>query len=205
MIHEQLRPILDLTRHKALQMDRFDFNYESLEKISNFPLQQLKPFAKTPADLVRLLMEYELEKIRQIVDKEFECENAIDAMLRVSKEIAKQYHEIFPSLSPQIMANYPAEYHEQFEKRMDLVAEKIHFNLERGIAQGLYRSDLSPELISRLYLSRLIDIHNQDCFPMQSFSFNVLFYQMFESLIRSIGTPEGLVYLDKQLETHHLA
>ncbi|MBW7847248.1 MAG: hypothetical protein H3C41_04090 [Bacteroidales bacterium] len=184
-------------------MNDFDFSLESLEQIPEFPFRLLKPHARTMDDLAKLLMEYESEKIKMIVDKEFENENAIDAMLHVSKEIARQFDNIFPSLSPQIRSKFPALYHEQFQKRLEMVSERIRFNLQRGIAQGYYRSDLSVELISRLYLSRLIDIHNQDYFPPESFSFDVLFNQMFENLIRSIATPKGLAYFEKQLQAHY--
>lgn len=205
MIHEDLRPILDLTRHKALEMNSLDLSFETLGQIRDFPIDELKLFAPTTQDLVRLLLEYELEKFTDITDNnELKDINAIDAMLHVSMEIARKFNDIFPSLSPQIKIKYPAVYHEQFQKRMIVVSEKIRLNMGIGINQGMYRSDLSAELISRLYLSRLIDIHNEDFFPAESFSFEVLFNQMFESLIRSIATPEGLDYFEKQLDDRKL-
>ncbi len=205
MIHEDLRPILDLTRHKALEMNSLDLSFETLGQIRDFPIDELMLFAPTTQDLVRLLLEYELEKFTDITDNnELKDINAIDAMLHVSMEIARKFNDIFPSLSPQIKIKYPAVYHEQFQKRMIVVSEKIRLNMGIGINQGMYRSDLSAELISRLYLSRLIDIHNEDFFPAESFSFEVLFNQMFESLIRSIATPEGLDYFEKQLDDRKL-
>lgn len=205
MIHKDLRPILDLTRHKALEMNSLDLSFETLGQIRDFPIDELMLFAPTTQDLVRLLLEYELEKFTDITDNnELKDINAIDAMLHVSMEIARKFNDIFPSLSPQIKIKYPAVYHEQFQKRMIVVSEKIRLNMGIGINQGMYRSDLSAELISRLYLSRLIDIHNEDFFPAESFSFEVLFNQMFESLIRSIATPEGLDYFEKQLDDRKL-
>ncbi len=206
MIQEALRPILDLTRHKAFEMNNLDLSYESLSRIPDFPLEQLKSFSPCTEDLVRLLLEHELEKFMIIVENDDLLDkNAIDAMLYVSQEISNKFNEIFPSLSPYIKIQYPAVYHEQFEKRMQLISEKIRINLALGMNQGLYRSDLSAELISRLYLSRLIDIHNQDFFPTETFSFDVLFNQMFESLIRSIATPDGLDYFESRLNLRQTA
>ncbi len=183
-------------------MNNIDLSYELLAHIPEFPLRKLKPHAKTADELVELLLEYELENIRVIVDKEFKDENAIDDILQASQEIAKEFDNIFPSLLPQIKQKYPMLYHDQFQKRIDLISKKIRYNLDQGIAQGLYRSDFSSELISRLYLSRLIDIHNQEYFPSASFSFDVLFNQMFGNLIRSIATPKGLAHFEEQLSLY---
>lgn len=199
MIKEELRSILDLIRSKALEMNSFDLSFETLSQIPDFPIDQLHAHFSSTEDLVRLLLEYELEKFVIIVESnDLLDKNAIDAMLHVSLEISRKFNQIFPSISPQIKQKYPAVYHDQFQKRMEVISEKIRINLSIGMNQGMYRSDLSSELISRLYLSRIIDIHNQDFFPAESFSFKVLFDQMFESLIRSIATPEGLTYFEYQ-------
>jgi hypothetical protein len=42
-------------------------------------------------------------------------------------------------------------------------------HIEQGIQQGVYRQDLSVELVSRIYISRLIDIHNPDFFRQTNF------------------------------------
>lgn len=199
MIKEEIRPLLDLIRSKALEMNSFDLSSDTLSQIPDFPIEQLQQYISSTEELVQLLLEYELEKFTDIIENnDLLDKNAIDAMLHVSLEISRKFNHIFPSISPQIKQKYPAVYHDQFQKRMEVISEKIRINLNIGMNQGMYRGDLSAELISRLYLSRMIDIHNQDFFPAASFSFKVLFNQMFESLIRSIATPEGLTYYEQQ-------
>jgi len=65
----------------------------------------------------------------------------------------------------------------------------------------MYREDLSVELVARLYISRLIDIHNPDFFPPARFSFSMLFDVMFESFIRSIAKIEGIKYFEEKIKT----
>ena len=62
----------------------------------------------------------------------------------------------------------------------------------------MYRDDLSVELIARLYIRRLIDLHNPDFFPADKFSFQTLFEVMFDNFIRGIAKPEGITYYEKQ-------
>jgi hypothetical protein len=68
------------------------------------------------------------------------------------------------------------------------------------MSQGMYRPDLSTELVSRLYMSRLIDLHNPDFFPNETISFPVLFDVMFDTFIRGICTEEGKNYYEKKIK-----
>ena len=79
----------------------------------------------------------------------------------------------------------------------EFIFEQIQLNIEKGIRDGMYRSDLTTELISRLYIRRLIDLHNPEYFP-EKFSFNNLFDAMFDNFVRGIGTKEGIQYYETQ-------
>jgi len=124
--------------------------------------------------------------------------NAIDILVIVSHELAEKFYDISPSITHELKGMFPTIYHHHFEERIRFISDKIRINLTKGISQNMYRSDLSIELIARLYISRLIDIHNPDFFPPEEFSFQTLYDQMFESFIRSVATPEGLDYFEKK-------
>lgn len=205
MIQEEHKPILELIRLKVLDMKTVDLSFENLSQIPEMPIERLKQFVSSPEELVEKLLEHELGKFSDIlIDINQDSMNAIDALLKISIKISERFFEIFPSVSPQLKMRYPIPYQTQFEKRLSFVSEKIRINLREGIEQHLYRSDLSTELIARLYISRLIDIHNGELFPPATFSFEVLFNQMFESLIRSIATAEGTSYFEQRKKFYSL-
>jgi len=106
--------------------------------------------------------------------------------------------DISPSVTFVLKNHFPEIYQRHFIQRRDFIYEKIQINLSKGISQGMYRDDLSIELVARLYLSRLIDLHNPDFFPAEKFSFETIFNVMFENFIRSIAKPEGLTYFEKK-------
>ena len=62
----------------------------------------------------------------------------------------------------------------------------------------MYRGDLSIELVARLYIRRLIDLHNPEFFPADKFSFQTLFDVMFDNFIRGIANERGIEYYEKQ-------
>jgi len=86
------------------------------------------------------------------------------------------------------------------EKRISFVNAKIKSNFELGMQQGMYRPDLSAELVSRIYISRLIDMHNPDFFPNETISFSVLFDVMFDTFIRGIVTDDGKKYYERKIK-----
>jgi hypothetical protein len=93
---------------------------------------------------------------------------------------------------------YPEIYHKHVEERIEFIFEKIRINLMKGINQGVYRDDLSVELVSRLYIRRLMDLHNPEFFPADKFSFQTLFDVMFDNFIRGIANEKGIEYYEKQ-------
>lgn len=168
----------------------------------NISREELFKFFKDELDLVEKVLEFERESFKIIFDKyNFDGMNAIDILMIVSKEMAARYYDLTPTISRSLKQRYPAIYQDHFQKRSDFIFGKIQINLQKGITQGMYRNDLSIQLIARLYMSRLIDIHNEEIFPSDEFSFATLFEVMFENFVRSIATPEGLQYFDSKKNT----
>lgn len=197
MIQEELRPLLETIRRKAFDMGVRNLSIEKLKKYPDIQWDILKKYIHSNEELVEKTLELEREKFDIIfLEYDFEGMNAIDILMIVSKEMAEKFSELSPSITHELKDLFPEIYHNHFEKRIQFISDKIRINLTKGINQGMYRSDLSIELIARLYISRLIDLHNPDFFPPEAFSFATLFNQMFESFIRSVGTPEGLAYYD---------
>jgi hypothetical protein len=171
---------------------------ELSEKI-NVPESKVRKYVKDEAELVRKVLEFERESFKVIFDvHNFEGVNAIDILLTVSKEMAMKFRNLSPALTFDLKKYYPSIYQEHINERIEFIFNKIQINLEKGIRQGIYRDDLSIELISRLYISRLIDIHDPNFFPPEKYSFEMLFNVMFDSFVRSIAKPEGLAYYEKK-------
>ena len=151
-------------------------------------------------DLVKKLLDLEREHFEIIFDTDrFDgAVNAIDILLMVSKEVSNKFTDISPSMTFDLKKYYPDIYHKHVEERIEFIFEKIKINLEKGIHQGVYRDDLSVELVARLYIRRLIDLHNPEFFPADKFSFQTIFDVMFDNFIRGIANEKGIEYYEKQ-------
>ncbi len=199
MIQEELKSILETIRRKALEVGVQNLSIDKLEPMIGTDYSILQKYVRSNEDLVTKTLELEREKFAEIfLEYDFEGMNAIDILLIVSRELAQKFYDVSPSITHELKGMFPEIYQHHFEERIRFISDKIRINLTKGISQGMYRNDLSIELIARLYISRLIDIHNPDFFPPEAFSFKTLFDQMFESLVRSVATTEGLAYFEQQ-------
>jgi len=193
------KKILERVREKAFTKELEKFTITDLCKEFDVSEDTIRKYVRNEEDLVEKVLEFERESFKEIfLTHNFEGVNAIDILLMVSKEIALRFKDVSPSFTFELRKRFPETYQKHFDDRIEFIFEKIKINLQKGISQGIYREDLSIELISRLYISRLIDLHNPDFFPPEKFSFETLFDTMFESLIRNISNEKGLKYYEKK-------
>lgn len=198
-------PFLELLKEIRLGVKEkkiSEFTFREIEEKTGISEKELRSYVDNEESLVRNLLELERNKFEEIfLRHDFEGINAIDILLTVSKEVASNFILVSPAITIHLKEKYPSIYQDHFEKRLNFIFGKIQINITKGINQGMYRDDLSIELLGRLYLSRLIDIHNPDLFPPEKFSFETLFEVMFEDLVRSIAKPEGIAYFEKKIKS----
>ena len=201
-MEERFFEILKKIRKTAKKKKLKDFTFKEIEEKAGIDISEVKIYVDSEEELVSKILELERQKFEEIfLVHDFEGVNAIDILLTVSKELAKNFALITPAITFHLKEKYPKIYQAHFDKRLDFIFMKIQINITKGINQGIYRDDLSIELLARLYLSRLIDIHNPDLFPPEKFSFEMLFAVMFEDLVRSIAKPEGIAYFEKKIKS----
>ena len=181
--------------------DSGEFTFQNLAQDLDLPIDALIQAFGNETGLVEEILKYEQQNLENIfTDFDFGGVNAIDGLLGVSKEISKKFVNIIPSITFDLRLMFPDVRQKFVEKRISFVNSKIKSNFDQGMGQGMYRPDLSSELVSRIYISRLIDLHNPDFFPNETISFSVLFDVMFDTFIRGICTKEGIKYYESKIK-----
>jgi AcrR family transcriptional regulator len=199
------REIVEKTRELWHQHGVTKFSLADLARRIDVPTEILMQYARDDDDLVEKILQFERDSFKDIFDThDFEGVNAIDILLTVSKEVARKFMDVTPSVTLALKKHYPDVYHKHIQERINFIFGKIQINLTKGINQGIYRDDLSIELVARLYISRLIDLHDPELFPPQKFSFDTLFNFMFDNFVRSIAKPEGIAYFEMKKKKFNL-
>lgn len=121
-----------------------------------------------------------IEEIYEI--KRFVMHNLKDEKSSPQYQLQKYYPKIFATLKSK-----------QFEKMLGCVTR----NLERGVAQKLYRDSIVIDFVARLYFNSMIALKDQDVFPRTNFSMLMLMENYLEYHLRGICTNQGIEILNQ--------
>ena len=101
--------------------------------------------------------------------------------------------------------NWPPDiFEEHMQMRSDFIYEKIKINIEKGMEQGMYKKDISSEMIARMYIAKLNDIHNPDIYPPEGFTFATIFNNLIDGVIKNITNEEGRRYYKQRKQLYSI-
>lgn len=201
----KLQSILSGIREFILKSGIRKLNTANLARHLDVDENDLLVFFPTQDALVEKVLEFERSSFKSIFDENnFEDTNAIEILMIVSQTMSTRFPELAASVTFDLESLYPELYLHHIEQRIDFVFMKMKINIEKGVLQGVYREDLSIELLARLYISRLIDLHNHAFFPPEKFSFKLIYDVMIDNFIRGIANDEGLIQYKKLRKTYKM-
>ncbi|WP_109681356.1 TetR/AcrR family transcriptional regulator [Xanthomarina spongicola] len=83
------------------------------------------------------------------------------------------------------------------KKQFEVMQKCVTDNLKKGVEKKLFRQDINIDFISRIYFNSMVSLKDQDLFPLNNFSMNMLMENYLEYHLRGICTPKGLDILTK--------
>ena len=84
----------------------------------------------------------------------------------------------------------------------NFIYEKIKINIEKGMQQGMYKNDVSSEMVARMYIAKLNDIHNQEIYPPEVFDFATIFNNLIDGVIKTITNEDGWQYYKQRKQLY---
>lgn len=156
-------------------------------------------------ELVEQVLNYMLESQNVVCIREEQAGmNAIDVLLAVSRNVSRQMKDMNPINAFELQKYYPAIYRAFVVKKREHVFDQIKRNFTQGISEGIYRTDLDVELVARLYIQKLVDVHDPEFLESVNFGFEKVFQVIFDNHIRGIANAEGLAYYEKQIQMSNI-
>ncbi|RMG59259.1 MAG: TetR/AcrR family transcriptional regulator [Bacteroidetes bacterium] len=118
--------------------------------------------------------------------------DAIDEIVRVARWSFQTFRTMSPNLVMEIRKYYPRSW-EIFDCfKSDFIHNKVRDNLQRGIAEGLYRPEIHVEIVAQVRVNQIEFSLKPEAFPPDRFDPVEVQQQLFELYLRGIVTPEGL-------------
>jgi AcrR family transcriptional regulator len=176
-----------------------NLNMDDISRSLGISKKTLYLYVKSKEDLIEKLFYYdEMEWDKKLAKVNFEDLNAIEILLQVSLKVFEEMGKLNPKLKFELKKYYEPIYNEFMVRKQNHIFSQMSKNIEKGIKEGLYRSDVNVELVAGLYVRNLVDMHNKDYCIIENITFEEVFQVMFENHIRAISTPEGIAYFEKR-------
>jgi TetR/AcrR family transcriptional regulator, cholesterol catabolism regulator len=161
----------------------------------------LYQFVSDKDDLVGKYIDYEIDIRQEDICKCFNTGfNAIEELFEISVFMNKMMKDQNPVTDHDLRKYYPHHYIKTVNTRRDRMYNYILLNLKKGKGEGLYREDMSEEVIAKLYLSRSENIHTNELFTVEEFTSVKLFMELLTYHIRGIATEKGITVLEKKIK-----
>jgi TetR/AcrR family transcriptional regulator, cholesterol catabolism regulator len=153
-------------------------------------------------ELVKEVTHYLFDNIACGIDGiRAEEKNPIEELYEIKKYVMLQLKDEKSSPQYQLQKYYPEIYDTLKGKHFEKMHTCTLVNLQRGIAQGLYRENLDIEFVARIYFIGVNGIKDNTLFPLQKFPKAALFEEYLEYHLRGIVTNKGLKTLKKFIKT----
>ncbi len=117
--------------------------------------------------------------------------DAIEELVLSLRQIELQVKSINPVLLFELEKYHPSAWKviQDFKERF--VRPSIRENLERGIREGLFRSNMHIDIITHLRLMQIESAYNPRYFPAAQFDLHEVMVQVTLHYIHGVATPEG--------------
>jgi AcrR family transcriptional regulator len=155
--------------------------------------------------LVSAIVEFELANHATICNQSMQlADNAVHEIFLLMTVIQEMFNRMNPLALFEIEKYYPLAFEKIKNHKDDFIFSMISANLEKGIAEGLYRKDVDVTILSKYRLETSLIPFNIHVFHPSKFDMLKVNLQIIEHFVYGVATLEGHKLMDNyKLSTHH--
>ena len=152
------------------------------------------------AEMVELSMISHAEREAALVERiHSEAPNAIEEMFLIVQQVGQQLQDVHPSILFDLEKYYPKADRVFKDFKQKTIRSVIERNMRDGMAQGLYRDNLNPRIISGMYVGRIDVFFDRELFPPNETNPMQVYIETMRYHIRGIASEKGISYLQEKL------
>jgi AcrR family transcriptional regulator len=155
-------------------------------------------FYKDKDALVMAVVNFELEEQSLKCKKTQEnADNAVHEMFMLLEDIQQMFKNMNP-LTMSELAKYFPDAFERIQKHKDVFMHQIiRDNLVKGVAEGFYRKDIDPDILSIYRLETSFVPFNAQLYPFSRFDIGKVTMQITENFVYGVMTIKGIELMEK--------
>ncbi len=160
--------------------------YQSVENKKDLVLQVFQNHAMQEMDAVTRIQK--------------ESGDAIDEMIEVVKYVIPTLRKITPTVLFDMQKYYREIWQMMEDHNNKEIYKFIEENIKKGIEQGVYREEVRPDIIAKLYVGKTMFLIDEEVFPLRDYNKENLFKEHMQYHIRGIATTKGLKLFAKHFK-----
>ncbi len=126
--------------------------------------------------------------------------NSVEELSRISVRMKQDFENMNPSMLFDLQKFHPKAWSLYNQHKTEVISESVVTNISQGIKDGLFRTDLSPNILARLRMAMMESGFNENIFPRDQFNFVEVQSQIFELFVCGMCTEKGRKLYQKYKE-----
>lgn len=135
-----------------------------------------------------IVFEYENKMMEEI---ENEADNAVEELYKLTLCLRERIKNTSTTALYDMKKYYQNAWIKYKDFKRDVIYNSVIKNLKRGINEGLFRSDIDPEILAQLRIGEIELSFDKDFFPENKFSLVEIHEQLFEHFTYGILSEKG--------------
>ena len=157
----------------------------------------LYQFVEDKADLINKVLDFDIREeehaISSIVGSNI---TALEELHRIQSMVTQKVRNMHSSIIYDLRKYYPEAWNRVMQHRNDFVVGCIEQNIRKGQKEGVFRTDIHPAVIARIYSSRIEVVIDSSLFADLHLSTAEIYIEAMHYHIRGIATEKGLRFLE---------
>ena len=125
--------------------------------------------------------------------------NAIETFFKISMHFRETLNDITPSFVHDLKKFHPELYKIHEKSKEKLFVKTLQNVIKSGKDEGLIRSEINDDIISKLRIEMIESGFNQDVFPQKKYDYMKIQIISFDLFLRGVITSKGLGIYEKTL------
>jgi len=174
---------------------RYGFKHITMDHIAQeigISKKTIYQFFKDKKELVYVATKHSFAEEAQMIEEVTKnSTNAVHELFMVSQHLREKMSKMHPFILLDLKRYYRNAWNLFKECKEDIFQSQIYKLLVRGIAEGNFRKDIDPKVLTAMRMSQVEMVFDQDVFPADEFDFRTVQFQLLDHFIHGILTDKG--------------
>jgi TetR/AcrR family transcriptional regulator, cholesterol catabolism regulator len=158
----------------------------------------LYKYASDKKELVTKAVRLAIDEEECVLSEMHKAEgSAIDKIFAINTMISEKLQSIQPAVIFDMQKYYPEAWAIMEEHKCVFIHNQVKENLEEGIKEGLYRKNMNPELVTRIYVTLINSIFDSSLYSLSTHSFKETYTEVVRYHLRGITNEKGVEYMQQ--------